>query len=344
MSKEQLKQQHKDQIDSVRAEVVSHLRDEMHTLEENVLLNVALFLGEKQVDGILDNYLTRTGIVDAIKDKVLGAALKRSLAGDQESEAAWLALYNKIEKARESLMNLDKAAAKADFSTKLNEFRKEFQLDEDYYAPDEDCDGDDVVLDEDRLWLEEYDDKEPRDKALAAINEIKEIDKKTPISYKMWSRFISWSRPSVDCSGLMCDIMRRAGFSIWDQTSRSLFMKFDAKKLSSSPDASLDTNNFSKTQPWDLLYWDATNPAYDWKWSKIPTIDVKGTKHRIHHVAMVTEKLRDGRLRIFESNGKSGVTERILDPKNEFTSKSKSELYVSHMRYDAIPKKKEAVA
>jgi len=88
MSKEQLKEQHKQQVDSVRAEVVSQLRDEMHTLEENVLLNVALFLGEKQVDGILDNYLTRTGIVDAIKDKVLGAALKRSLAGDQESEAA----------------------------------------------------------------------------------------------------------------------------------------------------------------------------------------------------------------------------------------------------------------
>jgi len=47
----------------------------------------------------------------------------------------------------------------------------------------------------------------------------------------------------------MCDIMRRAGFSLGDQTSRSLFMKFDAKKLSSSPDASVDKNNFSKTQP-----------------------------------------------------------------------------------------------
>ncbi len=344
MSKEQLKEQHKQQVDSVRAEVVSQLRDEMHTLEENVLLNVALFLGEKQVDGILDNYLTRTGIVDAIKDKVLGAALKRSLAGDQESEAAWLALYNKIEQARESLMNLDKASAKADFSTKLDAFRKEFQLDEDYYVPDEDCDGDDIVLDEDKLKLEVYDDRKPRDKTLAAINEIKEIDKKTPISYKMWSRVINWSHPSVDCSGLMCDIMRRAGFSLGDQTSRSLFMKFDAKKLSSSPDASVDKNNFSKTQPWDLLYWDTTNPAYDWRGAKIPTIDVKWNKHRIHHVAMVTEKLGDGRLRIFESNGKSGVTERIVDPKNELTSKSKSELYVSHMRYDILPQRKESIS
>jgi len=59
---------------------------------------------------------------------------------------------------------------------------------------------------------------------------------------------------------------------------------------------------------------------------------------------MVTEKLGDGRLRIFESNGKSGVTERIVDPKNELTSKSKSELYVSHMRYDILPQRKESIS
>lgn len=339
----ELKEQHKQQIDSARVEVVSELRDEMHTLEENVLLNVSLFLGEDQVDKILDNYLTNTGIVDVIKDKILWTALKRVLAGDHKSEAEWLVLYNKIEKARESLLALDKAKAKNNFSEKLHEFRKEFQLDEEFYVPDEDCDGDDVVLDEDRLSLEEYDDKDPRDKALAAVNEIKEIDKKTPISYKMWSRTIKEPNPSVDCSGLMCDIMRRAWFSIGDQTSRSLFTKFDAKKLSSWPSGSVDTNSFNKTRPWDLIYWDTTNPAYDWKASKIPTINVQWTKHRIHHVAMVTEKLSDGRLRIFESNGKSWVTERIVDPKNELTSKSKSELYVSHMRYDALPKKKEAI-
>ncbi len=338
-----IKEQHKQQIDSAKTEIVSQLKDEMHTLEENVLLNVSLFLGEDQVDSILNDYLTNTGIVDIIKDKILGAALKRSLAGDQGSEAEWLILYNKIEKARESLLALDRSTTKKNFSEKLNEFRKEFQLDEDYYVPDEDCDGDDIVLDEDRLSLEEYDDRDPRDKALAAINEIKEIDAKTPISYKMWSRIINWSNPSVDCSGLMCDIMRRAGFTVGDQTSRSLFTKFDAKKLSSTPNWSVDTNNFNKTKPWDLIYWDTTNPAYDWKWTKIPTINVQWAKHRIHHVAMVTEKLSDGRLRIFESNGKSGVTERIVDPKNELTSKSKSELYVSHMRYDALPKKKEEI-
>jgi len=58
---------------------------------------------------------------------------------------------------------------------------------------------------------------------------------------------------------------------------------------------------------------------------------------------MVTEKLGDGRLRVFESNGKDGVIERIVDPKNELTSKSKSALYVSHMRYDVLPRKKEAI-
>gem|GEM_PF-1528942 len=66
-------------------------------------------------------------------------------------------------------------------------------------------------------------------------------------------------------------------------------------------------------------------------------------KHRIHHVAMVTEKFSDGRLRVFESNGKNGVEERIIDPKNEITSKSKSALYVSHMRYDVLPRKKESI-
>jgi len=342
-SYKELKEQHKQQIDSVRTEVVSQLRDEMHVLEENVLLNVALFLGEKQVDTILDDYLTRTGIVDAIKDKVLGTALKKSLAWDEESESIWLSLYSKIEKARESLINLDKAKAKADFSEKLHNFRKEFELDEDFYVPDEDCDGDDIVIDESKLELEEYDDNEPRDKALVAINEIKEIDKKTPIQYKMWSRLIKEPNPSVDCSGLMCDVMRRAWFAIGDQTSRSLFTKFDAKKLSSTSNWSIDAPVFNKTEPWDLLYWDATNPSYDWKWSKIPTIDVQWTKHRIHHVAMVTEKLGDGRLRVFESNGKDGVIERIVDPKNELTSKSKSALYVSHMRYDVLPRKKEAI-
>lgn len=342
MSKE-LKEQHQQHIDSARTEIVSQLRDEMHALEENVLLNVSLFLGEAQIDKILDNYLTNAGIVDAIKDKILWTALKRVLAGDHESEAEWLALYNKIEKARESLMDLDKAKTKNDFSGKLSEFRKEFQLDEDYYVPDEDCDGDDIMLDEDRLWLEDYDDRQPRDKALSAIDDIKAIDKKTPIQYKMWSRVIKEPNPSVDCSGLMCDIMRRAWFSIGDQTSRSLFTKFDAKKLSSKPHWSVDMASFNKTQPGDLIYWDTTNPAYDWKWTKIPTIDVKWVKHRVHHVAMVTEKLADGRFRVFESNGKNGVVERIVDPKNELTSKSKSELYVSHMRYDALPQKKETV-
>jgi hypothetical protein len=70
-TQKEIREQHKQKIDSARSEVVSQLRDEMHTLEENVLLNVSLFLGEDQVDKILDNYLTNTGIVDAIKDKIL---------------------------------------------------------------------------------------------------------------------------------------------------------------------------------------------------------------------------------------------------------------------------------
>lgn len=338
-----IKEHNLKKIDSARTEVVSQLRDEMHTLEENVLLNVSLFLGEDQVDKILDNYLSSTGIVDAIKDKVLWTALKRVLAGDHESEAEWLALYNKIEKAREALLALDRAKAKKDFATKLSDFRKEFALDEEYYTPDEDCDGDDIVLDQDVLSSEQYDDKEPRSKVFDAIKEVKEIDKKTPIRYKMWSRVIKEPNPSVDCSGLVCDVMRRSWFAIGDQTSRSLFTKFDAKKLSAST-WSVDTPVFNKTQPWDLLYRDATNPSYDWKGSKIPTITVDGHKHRIHHVAIVTEKLSDWRLRIFESAGSQWVVERILDPKNELNNKSKSELYVSHMRYDALPRRKEFTA
>lgn len=344
MSHEQLQEQHKQQVDSARLELISQFKDEMHTLEENVLVNVALFLGEDKVDSILNDYLSSEGIVDVIKDKILWTALKRALAWDQQSESTGLALYTKIEKARESLLALDRAKIRKDFSQKLSEFRKEFQLDEDFYVPDEDCDGDDVVLDVDKLSLEQYDDREPREKIFDAIKQIKAIDQKTPIQYKMWSRIIKEINPSVDCSGLMCDVMRRAGFAVGDQTSRSFFTKFDAKKLSSSPEWSLHMNNFNTMQSWDLIYWDATNPSYDWKSAKIPTISVSGEKHRIHHVAMVTEKFSDGRIRIFESNGKDGVTERIINPKVEFASKSKSELYVSHMRYDALPRKKEAVA
>jgi len=96
-----------------------------------------------------------------------------------------LALYNKIEKARESLLALDRAKAKKDFSQRLHDFRKEFELDEDYYAPDEDCDGDDIALDADRLSLEQYDDREPRQKVFDAIKEVKNINEKTPIKYKM---------------------------------------------------------------------------------------------------------------------------------------------------------------
>jgi len=69
--------------------------------------------------------------------------------------------------------------------------------------------------------------------------------------------------------------MRRAGFTIGDQTSRSLFTKFDAKKLSDIHNQSVDSQNLSKLQPGDLIYWDATDPKYDWKTSKIPTITVQ---------------------------------------------------------------------
>jgi cell wall-associated NlpC family hydrolase len=160
----------------------------------------------------------------------------------------------------------------------------------------------------------------------------------------MGSRFIKPPKPKVDCSGLVSDILRRAWFSVWDQTSRSLFTKFNAKKLSDISNQSVDSQNFSKIQPGDLIYWDATNPSYNWKSSKIPIINVGWQKHRIHHVAIITEKLSNGNLRILESSWTKGVVERELDPKVEFSTKSKSELYVSHMRYDALPVKKEALA
>lgn len=329
--KENDKQKNIDSLDQLKKDLSGHFADKIGPVAE--------IIGSDTIQ----DYFTRTGILDDIKDKGIISLAKNQFIDNQDA----LKILTGLEESRKNLLHLNRQIHKTDFSQRLHDFRKEFELSENYeddYAPDEDCDGDDVVFDEDKLSSDQYDDREPRAKVFDAIKEIQEIDKKTPIKYKMWSRVIKEPNPSVDCSGLVCDIMRRSGFSIWDQTSRSLFTKFDAKKLSDIQNQSIDSQNLSKLHPGDLIYWDATDSKYDWKSSKIPTITVEWKKHRIHHVAVVTEKLSDGRLKIFESSWSKGVVERTLDPKSEFTSKSKSELYVSHMRYDALPRRKEAVA
>lgn len=60
------------------------------------------------------------------------------MSWDHASDSEWLALYNKIEKARQSLLTLDRSKAKKDFSQQLIAFRKEFQVDDDLDVPDTD--------------------------------------------------------------------------------------------------------------------------------------------------------------------------------------------------------------
>jgi len=252
-----------------------------------------------------------------------------------------------IKEFRKEFVSLRKKLWKDSFSQGLQQLQeKHFNGNDFIYGEDIEVDVTDFVLDESILSQEEYDDKEPREKVIAAIDEITTINQKTPIKYKMWSRKIQWKNPTIDCSWLVSTVLDKAWFAIGDQTSRSLFKKFETKQFSAKVDNSIKVQKsvLDKTSPGDIVYWDAKNPAYKWSSWDIPSLKKWEKEYRIHHVAVVTEVFSDGRLRIFESNGKDGVTERILDPKTELTSKSKSELYISHMRYDALPVKESQTA
>jgi len=54
----------------------------------------------------------------------------------------------------------------------------------------------------------------------------------------------------------------------------------------------------------------------------------------------VSEVIRPDKLKILEANGRDGVVERIIDIKNILSKTNhQSELHISHMNYDLIPKR-----
>ena len=128
MSTEWLKQQHEEQINSTREALTDKFKNEMSSLQDNVVLGAAMSLSEDSASSFIEDYLTSDGIGDMIQDRILGATLRKVLAGDEAWESAWLALFDRIDKARESLAALERKKAKKDFSDQLQSLHQEFWL------------------------------------------------------------------------------------------------------------------------------------------------------------------------------------------------------------------------
>lgn len=125
---ENMEQQHQEQIDSTREALTDKFKDDMSSLEDNVLIGMAMFLSEWSVSDTIKDYLSSGGIGDMIQDKILGAALKKALAGNQEWESKGLELFDTIQKARNGLLALHRKKAKEWFSDELTTLRQEFGI------------------------------------------------------------------------------------------------------------------------------------------------------------------------------------------------------------------------
>jgi len=59
---ESLKQQHEEQINSTREALTDKFKNEMSSLEDNVILDIAMSLSEDSVSNFIEDYLTSDGI------------------------------------------------------------------------------------------------------------------------------------------------------------------------------------------------------------------------------------------------------------------------------------------
>lgn len=350
---ETLKTQHEQQIDTFKQEYLDAItqqwlatKKELSDLQVNIVWDNEFLADAIQDSGIVEE--TMWAIPKYLLDTYLSGwffswMLAPTLSFFFEKEQV-----ENIKQCRKDLIVLKKTIWKDSFTQQMQHINSEYLgwASGDLYGADLDLEVTDFDLDSDILSLQEYDDKEPRERVISAIDDIKQINQDTPIWYKMGSRKIEWSNPRIDCSGLVSTVLDKAWFAVWDQTSRSLFAKFDTKQLSAKVDNSVKVQKsvLDNTKPGDIVYWNSTNSEYTWSTGAIPSIKKDGKDYRIHHVAVITDTFADGRLRIFEANGKDGVTERVINPKDVLADRSKSELYVSNMRYDALPAKRKIVA
>lgn len=185
-----------------------------------------------------------------------------------------------------------------------------------------------------------------RQAVLDGITDIQRINNLKPITYKMWARIVSDTdeNPAIDCSGLICHIWRNAWFAVNSEyTTRVFFRKYNTEVLleKGQTKASINLDNI---KPWDLIYWNATNDAYDRSSEPIPNLMKDDKKYRIHHIALVKDIYPNtNEILIFESRYPEGVGERRLSIVHELeNTESQSELYVSRIDYNKLTRKTQA--
>ncbi|HCB51521.1 TPA: hypothetical protein DEP21_03010 [Patescibacteria group bacterium] len=93
------------------------------------------------------------------------------------------------------------------------------------------------------------------------LDKVLEYDKTHPIKYKMGER--TSLENGLDCSGLIIYTMHQAGLEAPGAESRAMFSNLDTEKLEMDDDG--DITNLNTIKAGDTLFWNTTNPDYDWK-------------------------------------------------------------------------------
>lgn len=155
------------------------------------------------------------------------------------------------------------------------------------------------------------------------------------VVYKWWGwreKTQSW----LDCSWLIIASMNNAWFNVpwWD--SRQMFRNLkQTRKLETKDNWIKPLDN---VKPWDLLFWNSTNPSYKWSTGQIPRVRKWDIDYRIHHVAFVKNIDYDKwKVVVVEANWSKWVVESEIDVKKELKNdKHKSELFVWTVEYSNL--------
>lgn len=180
-----------------------------------------------------------------------------------------------------------------------------------------------------------------RKAVITNIGAILTEDKKNPINYNRWGH--DSTDKGLDCGGLIVYAYNQAWLKV-DGNGRELFQKFPSKKLEVDDKGAITTDT-SEFQEWDVLIFDALDPAYydtsDHKNWMHPIQGTEGQTIHPHHFAFIKEFDRaKGIVKIVESNGSQGVTESECSVSDWLNKKGekKSALHAIHVDYDKLQK------
>ena len=150
----------------------------------------------------------------------------------------------------------------------------------------------------------------------------------------------------LDCGGLLVYCANQAGLEVTGN-GRWLFEKFPSKRLEVNDNGAI-TTDVSEYSEWDIIVWDALDPAY------YGTEENKGRQHTVkgtegqeihpHHFGFIKSIDKEkGIVNTIESNGSNGVTDktpcnvsRRLDTKK--VGKEKSAIRAVRVNYDKLNK------